>query len=54
MKVSFIDQVLRYGHVSEKEKVELWRYSPYNLEVSMGISVLPTVLFGVSILVMFD
>jgi hypothetical protein len=37
MKVSFIDQVPRYGRVSENEKVELWRYSPYNLEGSMGI-----------------
>jgi hypothetical protein len=35
--VSFIDRVLRYGRVSENEKVELWRYSPYNLEGSMGI-----------------
>jgi hypothetical protein len=35
--VSFIDQVPTYGHVSENEKVELWRYSPYNLEDSMGI-----------------
>jgi hypothetical protein len=37
MKASFIDQVSRYGCVSENEKVELWRYSPYNLECSMGI-----------------
>jgi hypothetical protein len=37
MKVSFIDQVPRYGRVSENEKVELWQYSPYNLEDSMGL-----------------
>jgi hypothetical protein len=37
MKVSFIDQVPRSGRVSENEKVELWRYSPDNLEGSMGI-----------------
>jgi hypothetical protein len=37
MKVSFINQVPRYGRVSENEKVEFWRYSPYNLEGSMGI-----------------
>jgi hypothetical protein len=37
MKVSFIDQMPRYGRVSENEKVELWWYSPYNLEDSMGI-----------------
>jgi hypothetical protein len=37
MKVSLINQVPRYGHVSENEKVEFWRYSPYNLEGSMGI-----------------
>jgi hypothetical protein len=49
-----MNQVPRYGHVSENEKVELWRYSPYNLEDSMGISVLHTILSGVSILVMFD
>jgi hypothetical protein len=35
--VSVIDQVPRYGRVSENEKVELWRYSPYNLEGSVGI-----------------
>jgi hypothetical protein len=37
MKVSFIDQMPRYGRVSENEKVELWRYSPYNLEGSRRI-----------------
>jgi hypothetical protein len=37
MKVSFIGQVPRYGRVSENEKVELWQYSPYNMEGSMGI-----------------
>jgi hypothetical protein len=37
MKVSFMNQVPRYGRVSENEKVELWRYSPYNLEGSMSI-----------------
>jgi hypothetical protein len=35
--ISFIDQVLRYDRVSENEKVELWWYSPYNLEDSMDI-----------------
>jgi hypothetical protein len=35
--VSFIDQVPRYGRVSENEKVESWRYSPSDLEGSMGI-----------------
>jgi hypothetical protein len=35
--VSFINQVPRYGRVSENEKVELWRYSPYNIEGSMSI-----------------
>jgi hypothetical protein len=35
--VSFIDQVSRYGRVSENEKVELWQYPPYNLENSIGI-----------------
>jgi hypothetical protein len=35
--VSFIDQVSRYGRMSENEKVELSQYSPYNLEDSMGI-----------------
>jgi hypothetical protein len=35
--VAFIDQVSRYSRVSENEKVELWRYSPYDLEDSMGI-----------------
>jgi hypothetical protein len=35
--VSFIDQVPRYCHVSENEKLEFWQYSPYNLEGSMGI-----------------
>jgi hypothetical protein len=54
MKVSLIHQVPRYGHVSENEKVKLCRYSPYNLEDSMGISVLHTILCGVSILVMFN
>jgi hypothetical protein len=34
--VSFIDQVPRYDRVSENEKLELWRYSPHNLEGSMG------------------
>jgi hypothetical protein len=37
MKVSFIDQMPRYGRVSENEKVEFWLYSPYNLKDSMGI-----------------
>jgi hypothetical protein len=37
MKVSFIDQVPIYGRVSENEKVELWQYSPYNLDASIGI-----------------
>jgi hypothetical protein len=37
MDVSFIDQVPRYGRVSENEKVELRRYSPYNFADSMGI-----------------
>jgi hypothetical protein len=54
MKVSFIDQIARYGRVSENDKVDLWRYSPYNLEGSMGIWVLDTILYGVSILAMFD
>jgi hypothetical protein len=36
MKVSFIDQVPRYDRVSENEKVELWKYSWYNLEGSIG------------------
>jgi hypothetical protein len=54
MKVSFINQMPRYRRVSENEEMELWRYSPYNLEYSMGISVLHTILCGVSILVMFD
>jgi hypothetical protein len=35
--VSFIDQVPRYGRVPENEKVELWRYSAYNLEGSVSI-----------------
>jgi hypothetical protein len=35
--VSFIDQVPRYGRVSENKKVELWQYSPYNLEDTVGI-----------------
>jgi hypothetical protein len=34
--------------------VEFWRYSPYNLEGSMSIWVLHTILCAVSILVMFD
>jgi hypothetical protein len=46
--------VPRYGRVPENEKVELWRYSAYNLEGSVSIWVLPTILWGVYILVMFD
>jgi hypothetical protein len=35
--VSFIDQVPRHGCVSENKKVELWQYSPYHVEGSVGI-----------------
>jgi hypothetical protein len=36
MKVSFINQVPRCDRMSENEKVELFRYSQYNLEGSMS------------------
>jgi hypothetical protein len=35
--ISVIDQVPRYGRVSENEKMELWQYPLYNLEDHMGI-----------------